>query len=253
MSKGLTKSGIDWVQFGWPIITGCKNKCSIDGEIYCYAYNAVTKGRLKGHPNYNPNFSPKFNPQYLDAPLQRKKPATIFVAPLGEVWGKWVPVRWQIKIMDAVREASQHTFFSLTKSPGEVGLWQYRGTASRGVVYKLPDNLWIGASITGTNDPIYGWNFERERPLFLSEVEHDNRFLSFEPLLADVTEKSKLYLEGIRWVIIGGLSKGAVKINPPRDAFMKIYSAAQRAGIPIFVKDNCIILSNPPKEYPEGF
>lgn len=239
MTKGLTRSGIDWVQFGWPCITGCDRKCSIDGEIYCYAYNMVTKGRLKGHRWYNPDFSPKFNKDVLEAPLGRQKPATIFIAPLGEMWGSRVLYKWKDQILGVVGEASQHTFLNLTKNPKSVIYYQDKH------VPEFPDNLWLGVSVTTKDSCI---NLQK-----LYQVRHPHKFVSFEPLLEDVTSSDNFTLEGIKWVIIGALSLGATKIQPDPAHIVRLYSAARQAGIPVFIKDNCTYFNNPPKEFPEGF
>ena len=233
--KGLTRSNIDWTMFGWPVLSGCERLCSIDGEIYCYGYKMVTAGRLKGHRWYNSDFSPKFNRDVLEAPLNRQKPATIFIAPLGEVWGPWVPREWQHDIMSIVKRAPQHTFLNLSKYSVSVGQTNWG----------RPDNIWFGVSVTTEKDAIH---LER-----LRQLDHPNKFASFEPLLEDITSSKYFTLEGIDWVIIGALSKGAVKVQPDPGHFFRLYSAARRAGIPVFIKDNCTILTNPPKEFPEGF
>jgi len=245
MVKGLTSSSIDWCQFGWPVVTGCKRKCSIDGKIYCYAYNSVVHGRLKGQANYNPDFSPKFNIRHLDAPAKRLKASTIFIAPLGELWGPWVPEGWQNMVMEQVRYAENHTFLSLTKYPEQLDKYQTYRRNERGDVWHFPENLWLGTTVDDVGAIKRLWH--------LQETDHPKRFVSFEPLLGDVAACKKFDLEGVGWVIIGGLSKGAVKVNPEAGHFMRLYAAAKRAGIPVFIKDNCTILSNPPKDFPEGF
>lgn len=239
--RGLTLSRIDWATHGWPVTTGCKNKCSVDGGIFCYAYNMVTRGRLKGHPNYNPDFSPKFNKEYLEAPSLRRKPANIFIAPLGELWGPWVPYDWQTQIILAVKKAEQHNFLSLTKNPEGILAFQHAHifVENRGI----PQNLWLGVSVS-TPDDI--WRIYR-----LMETRHPYKFVSFEPLLGDVAADPYFSLSGIRWIIVGGLSKGSRKIDPDPGHFMRLLSAARSGAIPVFVKDNCKILANPPREMPD--
>jgi protein gp37 len=62
------------------------------------------------------------------------------------------------------------------------------------------------------------------------------KFVSFEPLLSDFG-LVKLNLEGIHWVIIGGLT-GPHPFKPPLSWIENVEDRARETGVAIFEKDN---------------
>lgn len=242
--KGLTPTKIEWCRdkqnrkgFTWNIVTGCKGPRGQGPCVYCYA-RRLAEGRLKGRGRYVNGFEPTYHRDILWAPFHFKRPSRIFISSMGEIWGPWVPHWWQAQIMNSVRKASQHTFLNLTKNPQDLLEW-------RAMPYSLPDNLWVGVSVTGDDD--------ESRLNDLAQVDHPNKFVSFEPLLADVVSNGWFTLEGIKWVIIGQQTGPGSK--PPKpDWVARIMKAARLREIPVFIKDNVTIypFQTRPQQSPEG-
>jgi protein gp37 len=142
---------------------------------------------------------------------------------MGDLMGDWVPDRWIHQVIEAIWDAPQHTFQLLTKNPA-----RYRE-------FKWPPNVWFGTSIDGN-----GGSMER-----LAIMRDDDllnwgdaiRFVSFEPLLADVTAHPEFELDGLDWVIVGAQTgPGADPINLNYVANLGYQVICRR--IPFFMKDN---------------
>jgi len=236
----MNKTKIDWTDLSWNPVTGCLHGCD-----YCYARRMAKRlaGRA-GYPQDKP-FQPTFHEDKIYQPLHKKKPSKIFVCSMGELFGWWVDETWQNRVMWTIRMAPQHTFLLLTKDPATLAA--YSGSAYHSNVPPLPSNLWVGASIES--------RAALQRLSNLQLVNHPNKFISFEPLLGDVTKDPFFNLHGIGWIIIGSMTgPGATRANV-FDAY-NLCKAARAAGIPVFVKENMDDLwsrGDPPKEFPVGF
>src|SRR4030066_695492 len=155
----------------------------------------------------------------LTEPLRVKKP---------HVWGAWndlfhkdVPHGFIVSVFSYIEAAPWHTFLVLTKRPDRM-LYHFRGGLSK----KFPvfPNLWLGTTI---EEPEVMWRRD-----VLVDVPAAIRFISFEPLLADV---GKVDFTGIGWAIVGGESgPGARPMNPVwvRD----LRDQCQAAVVPFFFK-----------------
>ena len=155
----------------------------------------------------------------LTEPLRVKKP---------QVWAAWndlfhkdVPHGFIVSVFSYIEAAPWHIFLVLTKRPDRM-LYHFRGGLSK----KFPvfPNLWLGTTI---EEPEVMWRRD-----VLVDVPAAIRFISFEPLLADV---GKVDLTGIGWVIVGGESgPGARPMNPVwvRD----LRDQCQAAVVPFFFK-----------------
>jgi protein gp37 len=135
---------------------------------------------------------------------------------MGDLFGSWVPEGWLIEVFDAIKAAPQHTYCLLTKNPQRMKAFA-----------DYQPNIWWGTSVTGIMDT--------ERIGYLQDIKSDNRFISFEPLLAD---PGMIDLTGIKGVIIGAQTKPL--IMPPVSAEAKVVSAAKQAGSKIFHKNSII-------------
>ena len=228
---------IGWAQKSWNPITGCLNHTNglcKGGGFPCYAYG-LAHGRLKEryltNGNYAPMtvadidnpFYPRFWPERLEEPLKLKTPSKIFVCDMGELFGDWIPDAWTREVLAIVRQCSQHTFQLLTKQPQELPKWEF------------PENCWVGVTIT--NNGMLSPALER-----LRFIEATVRCISFEPLLGGVTGYDGCDLSylledsGIDWLIIGAQTK---PYKPPKIEWVQeIVEAADKAGIPIFIKNN---------------
>ncbi len=204
----LNKQGpgkIDWTDYTWNPIAGCKHGCP-----YCYMRRM--ERRFPGI------MVPVYRPNYLLDPVKKRKPAKIFVGSSGDMWGDWVSDHWIDKVLDVVELCVRHTFQFLTKNPERYG-W-----------FHLPSkNAWYGTTVDGTKRTENNISTLHENTPACSHL----RFISFEPLLARVAPD----LLGMSWVIIGADSTHGAK-RPPREWADIIIDEARRHNIPVFVKDN---------------
>lgn len=182
MSK---KSSIEWTESTWNPITGC-TKVS-DGCKNCYAERMAKRLKAMGQPNYINGFQVTLHEHVLAYPLKWKKPQTIFVNSMSDLFHEQVPESFIFKIFDVMKQASWHQFQILTK----------RSARLRELAQELdwPENVWIGVSVE--NEAV------KSRIDDLREVPAAIRFLSLEPLLGPL---GNLDLSSIDWVIVGGES-----------------------------------------------
>ena len=203
------KGKIEWTDFTWSPVTGCKHGCS-----YCYA-NRIAQ-RI-----YPEKFQPTFRADRLYEPLDLKKPSRIFVSDMGDLFGEWIPNDWVGRVLDIVRRCPQHTFQFLTKNP------------SRYEDFSFPKNCWLGTTWDGL--PLTQKNIEH----LCDAVSSDNvSFISFEPLL--VPYRGELPVDALDWIIIGELTGVEHSIEEKRDILgwaQDILHQAQDLEIPIFFKN----------------
>ncbi len=216
----LSKSGVEYLDYSWGIWSGCRNlQAGICSVKACWA-----KGIALHYPKLYPNgFEPHYYHEAIEAPMHLKKPSRISVGWVGEIIGYCDPRSIAREaIIRTIRECPQHTFLFLTKNPEKLIHWG-----------KFPDNCWVGVSMTdGYSDMLVPFK----------DVKAKVKFISFEPLLkwaswanSDMIKKS-LKDAGISWVIIGSQTK---PYKPPKIEWVnEIVSACDKAGIPVFLKDN---------------
>lgn len=168
---------------------------------YCYARQIAN--RFQG------NFEPKFHPERLLEPLKIKKPSTIFVGSMADVFGDWIESEWIEQILDITRKCQQHRFLFLTKNP------------NRYESFFIPPNSWIGYTATSTKNCCFDFRGK------------GNFYLSAEPLLGEV------YIKGnLKWVIIGALNIKGKPCCTKREWVLTLLNQAIALGIPVFIKDS---------------
>jgi protein gp37 len=179
------KSTIEWTDSTWNPVTGC-TKVS-PGCKHCYAETFAERWRgVPGHP-YEQGFDLRLWPERLGLPLTWKKPRTIFVNSMSDLFHEKVPLTFIQRVFRTMESASWHTFQILTKRSERL--------AQVAPDLRWPPNVWMGVSVEATK--------------YLCRVDHLRnvpaavRFLSLEPLLGPV---GALDLSGIHWVIVGGES-----------------------------------------------
>ena len=206
----IGKTKIPWCDYSLNPIKGlCPVACEdLEGKEYCYAR------RMYKRFKWNPEIRLANNAFYQFYELKRKKPSKVFVGSTMELFGPWVKDEWMHGILSYCKAYSQHTFIFLTKYPQEMGKWEF------------PDNCWVGASAD-----TYYHMFKATR--WLPEVQARIKFISFEPLLESVAGV-RFNLQGIDWVILG--SRTAPVRHPKPEWVREIIAAADKAGIPVFVK-----------------
>ncbi len=169
-----------------------------------------------GQNNYKNGFDLTLQEHMLKRPIQWKRPQTIFVNSMSDLFHKDVPLTYIKLVFDSMCEASWHKFQVLTK----------RSDRLREVSDAIdwPMNVWQGVSVENAD---YYFRIDH-----LRQTGAKTKFLSLEPLLGPLP---KLNLDGIDWVIVGGESgPGARPIKP--GWVSNILSQCQEAKVPFFFK-----------------
>jgi protein gp37 len=169
-----------------------------------------------GQPNYANGFKLTVHEKSLELPLQWKRPQTIFVNSMSDLFHKDVPLDFILRMFDVMNRASWHQFQILTK----------RSERLLELSPRLPwaPNIWMGVSV--------------ELDKYTNRIAHLRgtgakvKFLSLEPLLGPLPG---LNLVGIHWVIVGGESgPGARPMD--REWVVGIRAQCRKSRVPFFFK-----------------
>jgi protein gp37 len=203
-------SGIEWTEATWNPTSGC-TKVS-PGCDNCYA-ERITRRFPRSFPNA---FKLTLRPDSLDIPFRWKRPRTIFVNSMSDLFHVDVPEDYLQLVFDVMRRTPHHTYQILTK----------RAERLARVAPRLdwPRNAWMGVSVEG---PAYVWRID-----YLRRVPAAVRFVSAEPLLEPL---SSLRLDGIHWLIAGGESQSGCR-PAKMDWFRDLRDQCGRAGVAFFLK-----------------
>jgi protein gp37 len=207
-------SAIEWTESTWNPVTGC-SKVS-PGCTHCYAERMALRLQAMGQANYARGFAVTLHEDVLDRPLSWRKPQTIFVNSMSDLFHDQVPLDFIARVFDVMHRATWHHFQILTK--------RHKRLVALGSELLWPPNVWMGVSVE--SDPY------RERIDALREVSAAVRFLSLEPLLGPLPS---LDLTDIHWVIVGGESgPGARPMR--REWVLDIRDQCATADVPFFFK-----------------
>lgn len=197
-------------------------KCHVldEPEIECAVFNPPSgyRGKVKPYPY---RFDPTFHRYKLDEPQRWKKPRTIFVCSMADLFGDWVPDEWIQEVFKACEAAPQHRYIFLTKNPR-----RYYDLIEKGILTKH-DNWWLGSTIdrdSAKKKRFQKWGY--------------NSFVSIEPLLEPIYVGLGSFGSD-EWVIIGaetGIRKG--KVVPDRSWIDLIVSAANITRMKVFMKES---------------
>lgn len=194
---------------GWCDITRNPIKGRCEGGCW-YCYYSAKRGMLN-------RFKQKIGLQ-LDLRVFNKFPKKakkIFLCSTNDLFGSWIPEVWRAYIFFDIRIRSQYIFQILTKFPLNIDR-------------KMPNNVWLGVTVTENGDMINTWRIGRK--------EAKIRFVSIEPLL----ERIDPYMihHSCDWIIVGRLTGYGHKYDPKKEWIEEIVWKARERDIPIFLKDN---------------
>ncbi|CUQ65503.1 DUF5131 family protein [Candidatus Nitrospira inopinata] len=207
-------SGIEWTESTWNPVTGC-TKIS-PGCKHCYAERMAERLQAMGQPNYVNGFQLTLQPHMLELPLKWKKPQTIFVNSMSDLFHEQVPLEYIKTVFDVMGRAHWHRFQVLTKRAERLG--------EVSPSLEWTPNIWMGVSIESDE---YRYRIEH-----LRRTGAAIKFLSLEPLLGPLTD---LDLTGIDWVIVGGESGPHARPMDPAWV-LDIRDQCRRADVPFFFK-----------------
>lgn len=190
----MSKSKIEWTESTWNPVTGCSKISS--GCKNCYAERMAKRLKAMGQPNYRHGFELTCHEHVLELPLKWKKPQTVFVNSMSDLFHRKVPKTFIKKVFDVMNRASIHTFQVLTKRADRLAELSDELTWSK--------NIWMGVSVE--NEKYV------KRIDALRYTEANVKFISFEPLIGSV---GRVNLKNIDWAIVGGESGPGARYMDP--------------------------------------
>ncbi|VEN75421.1 Bacteriophage protein gp37 [Candidatus Desulfarcum epimagneticum] len=210
----MSRSKIEWTQSTWNPVTGCE-KIS-EGCRNCYAERMAKRLQAMGQEKYLNGFRVTCHPHVLETPLGWKKPRTVFVNSMSDLFHQDVPDDFIFDIFDVMKRAHWHNFQALTKRSERMAELSER--------LEIPPNVWMGVTVESESC--------KSRIEDLKRVPASVRFLSMEPLLGGF---QKLNLDHIDWIIVGGESGPGCR--PMREEWaLNIREQCRENGVRFFFK-----------------
>ena len=191
----MNKTGISWTDLTWNPISGC-SKVS-PGCKNCYA-EAWSK-------RWGRSFDVTLHPNKLKEVKKIPSGSKVFVNSMSDLFHEKVPATFVWDVIKAIESRPDVTFQILTKRPDRITDYTIAlAKMHPDIEVKFPSNIWLGVSI---EMPQY---LKRIRELLFLDwagLHKGVKFISFEPLLADIGKISfEVWDSRISWAIIGGES-----------------------------------------------
>ncbi len=207
-------SKIEWTEKTWNPLTGC-DKIS-PGCKNCYAERMTRRLHAMGSPNYKNGFTLTCHPDTLSIPYNWKKPCTVFVNSMSDLFHKDVPEDFIHKVFATMAENPHLQFQVLTKRSERLSKISPR--------LDWAQNIWMGVSVENQD-----YTFRADH---LRKTGAAVKFLSLEPLLGPIEDFN---LSGIDWVIVGGESgPGARPMY--KSWVVEIQKQCTQSNVPFFFK-----------------
>jgi len=205
---------IEWTDKTWNPITGC-TKISA-GCANCYAEIMSKRLQAMKQDKYKNGFILTMHNNVLDEPIKWKKPHTILVCSMSDLFHENVPFSFIDKVMETIKSTPQHNYQILTKRANRMA--EYFSDKI------IPKNAWLGVTVDIASS--------KSRIDFLRNLNAPIKFLSCEPLLEDLGDMN---LDGIDWVIVGGES--GAKARPMKEEWVQsIKVQTEKQGSAFFFK-----------------
>jgi len=189
----MSATKIEWADKSWNPVIGC-TKVS-PGCANCYAKRMAE--RFAGPWGLDPAnpFAVKLHPERLEDPLRWKKPSTVFVCSMSDLFHEDIPDKYIVDVLSTIAECqfsgNRHTFLLLTKRAGRMqeimsgetianDVWlQTTHGVSRGKSPWPLANVWTGVTVENQEQA-------DKRIPFLLATPAAKRFVSVEPMLGPV-------------------------------------------------------------------
>jgi protein gp37 len=210
----MAQSSIEWTEMTWNPVTGCTKISS--GCKYCYAEIMTRRLQAMGLEKYGNGFNLTAHEDALSIPYSWKKPKTVFVNSMSDLFHKDVPFSFIEKVFSVMNDNSQHIFQVLTKRAD--------------ILLKHADrlswtpNIWMGVTVENVD--------VLSRIDYLKLTPAPIKFLSCEPLIGPLTG---IDISGIDWVIVGGES-GRNPRPIKEEWVVEIQEQCEVVGVPFFFK-----------------
>jgi len=210
----MAETKIEWTEITWNPTSGCTKISS--GCKNCYAERMSRRLRAMGVEKYRDGFQLRLHPDVLEEPKSWKNPRTVFVNSMSDLFHEDMPLDFIQKVFKVMNENPIHTFQILTKRADI--LLDYSS------LLKWTKNIWMGVTV---EDQENTYRIDR-----LRGINANVKFLSIEPLIGRL---SKINLENIDWVIVGGESgPGARPMH--RDWVLELKEQCLNQDTPFFFK-----------------
>jgi len=226
----------------WSPVTGCTPIS--EGCAHCWAKRMAKRlaGRW-GYPEAPHEFDVTLHPDKLEEPLRWKKPRTVFVVSMGDLFHEDVPREWIESVLSVCAQADRkHTFMFLTKRPERMLEIMLEWQEAQG---HLPGNWW--GLVTAENQQ----RADERIPLLL-KCPFAVRGVSIEPMLGPVDTLPFPYetdsggfspqgypldvtVPGLDWVIVGPETGPGARDMAPNWA-RKVRDDCVAADVPFFYK-----------------
>ena len=228
------KKGIEWTDYTWNPIAGCKHGCQWtmpDGKVaICYADTVASGVAQKAYPEgFDHHY---WKPDLLGKPLNVKTPSKIFVGSMADVFGHWVPDEQIEAVLDVCRQAHWHTFQFLTKN------------AKRLTNFSYPPNVWLGVSVPPSEMFGKPLTLDQQKRWYtvalncLCKTDARIKWTSIEPLSWDCSGVLEKFRREIHWAVIGAATRRRKAYQPDSGVFSAVLDTLHLNGVPIFYKGN---------------
>ena len=188
----------------------------------------ILQGKKEPYPL---GFAPTFHRYRLDEPRRWKKPRTIFVCSMADLFGEWVPDTWIQEVFDVCRKAPQHRYLFMTKNPK-----RFKEIRKNGI--ELPEKCWIGTSATVNADCTANYP-SKLRHLSDNWATITQWFVSIEPILERFSKSSIENIATMDWVIVGAeTGNRKEKVVPEKVWIDEIVEQCKESGTPVFMKES---------------
>lgn len=211
----MSSTRIEWTDATWNPVTGCTKMSA--GCQHCYAETMSRRLKAMGVAKYSKGFAVSLHEDAMSEPEKWRKPRTIFVCSMSDLFHKDVPFEFIDRVFAVIRRTPQHRYQILTKRAERMA--EYFATR------EVPENAWLGVTVDvkASKPRIDSLRGIKNAPI---------RFLSCEPLLEDLGEMD---LTGIDWIIVGGESGNQAR--PMKEEWaVNIQRQVEAAGKAFFFK-----------------